>query len=203
MAITTYAELQQAVNDWLNRGDVEQNVPQFIALAEADMQRRVRHWQMESRTNLTIDGQYVDLPADWLETVRLSIGTDALELISQSELLDRAEENEGTAGQPRFYALTAGQIEVFPIPDTAETGTLVYFKRFAALADDNTSNWILASHPDVYLYGALVHSAPFLGEDARIPVWQTLYREALGELDRTGKRARHSGTGLKMKVRAY
>jgi hypothetical protein len=203
MAITTYSGLQSSIAGFLNREDLASVIPDFIALAEADMQRNVRHYEMEQRANLTIDGQYIDLPTDWLETVRLSIGTDALELISQSELLDRAEENEGTAGQPRFYALTAGQIEVFPIPDTAETGTLVYFKRFDALSDSNASNWVLANHPDAYLYGSLIHSAPYLQEDPRLQVWASMYQNALDAINRVSRRARMSGTGLKMKVRAY
>lgn len=203
MSITTYAELQQAVKDWLNKPDVDQSVTTFIALAEADMQRKLRHWEMEERAAITLDAQYVALPTDWLETVRLSIGTDALELLSQSVLLDKAEYRDGVGGQPRFYVHTGGQIEIFPVPDESYTGEIVYFKRFAALADVDAPNWILDRHPEAYLYGALVHSAPFLGDDARTATWASLYQSTLDEINRMSRRAQHSGTGLKVRIRSY
>lgn len=49
MAITTYTELKSAIADFLNRDDLETVAPTFIALAEADINRRLRHWRMEKR----------------------------------------------------------------------------------------------------------------------------------------------------------
>jgi len=43
MAITTYSELKTAVADWLNRSDLTSAIPNFIALAEAQMSRQIRH----------------------------------------------------------------------------------------------------------------------------------------------------------------
>ena len=92
MAITTYAELQAAIADTLNRDDLTSAIPNFITLAEADMQRRLRHWRQEKRSTAEIDTQYSAIPADFLEAIRFYItsnDTRPLELISQSELLDR------------------------------------------------------------------------------------------------------------------
>ena len=41
----------------------------------------------------------------------------------------------------------------------------------AALTDLAPTNWLLTKHPDVYLYGALLESAPYTKEDERINVW--------------------------------
>ena len=38
-----------------------------------------------------------------------------------------------------------------------------------------TTNWLLTAHPDIYLYGTLLESAPYLKDDARVVVWQTEY----------------------------
>ena len=40
MAITTYAELQTSIADFLNRDDLASVTTSFISLAEADMQRQ-------------------------------------------------------------------------------------------------------------------------------------------------------------------
>jgi hypothetical protein len=45
MALTTYAELKTSIADFLNRDDLTSAIPDFITLAEADMQRRVKHWR--------------------------------------------------------------------------------------------------------------------------------------------------------------
>ena len=107
MAITTYAELKTAVADFLNRDDLGSVIDTFIALAETDMQRSIRHWRMEKRSTAEIDTQYSAIPADFLEVVRFYVtsgDTKPLELISQAELLDRKRKNLNTSGSPSYYA---------------------------------------------------------------------------------------------------
>ena len=48
MAIGTYAELQTAVANWLDRDDLTDRIPEFIALAEAKMNRNLRISLMEN-----------------------------------------------------------------------------------------------------------------------------------------------------------
>ena len=48
MAIGTYAELQTAVANWLDRDDLTDRIPEFIALAEAKMNRVLRISLMEN-----------------------------------------------------------------------------------------------------------------------------------------------------------
>src|SRR5262249_4236945 len=67
-------------------------------------------------------------------------------------------------------------------PDMIYTGTLVYWQSFTPLSGSTPSNWILASHPDVYLYGALTQAAPYLIDDARLLTWGNLFTTALEDL---------------------
>jgi len=69
------------------------------------------------------------------------------------------------------------------------------------LSDTNSDNWLLLEAPDVYLYGALLHSAPYLAEDQRVAVWAQLYSAAVMQLNEASESARYSGSGLTMKVR--
>lgn len=206
MAITTYAELKTAMADWLLRDDLESVIPSFIALAEADLQRKVRHWRMEKRSTAEIDTQYSAIPADFVETVRFYVtsgDTQPLELISQAELLDRKRKNMNTSGKPMFYALTAGEIEVYPAPDATYTAELYYIARIPALSDSNTTNWLLDGYRDAYLYGALIHSAPYLKEDARIQTWAALYQNAVDAINTESEKGKFGGSGLRMKIRSY
>ena len=73
MAITTYAELQSAITDFLNRDDLTAVAPTFISMAEANLGRDIRHWRQEKRSTAEIDTQYSAIPADFLEAVRFYI----------------------------------------------------------------------------------------------------------------------------------
>lgn len=206
MTITTYATLKTAIADFLNRDDLTSVIPTFIALAEADMQRKLRHWRMETRATAQLDTQFSAIPSDWVETIRfyLTTGeTSRLELISQAEMIDRKQADGNVTGRPYYYAMTGSQFELYPVPDGQYTGELLYFAKIPALSDSATTNWLLTNAPDAYLYGALIHSAPYLKDDARIQVWAALYQSAIDNLNTSSNDARHSGTGLRMKIRSF
>lgn len=206
MAITTYDELKAAVADFLNRDDLTSSVETFIALAESAMQRSLRHWRMESRANAVIDTQYSAVPADFLEVIRFYITsgtTRPLELISQSELLERKANSSNTSGMPAYYAMTAGEIEVLPIPDGSYNAELHYYGQIPALSASNATNWVLEYFPDLYLYGALIHSAPYLKDDARLQIWASLYQEAINAINNDSERGKFGGSGRRLKIRSY
>ena len=195
MAITTYAELKTSITDFLNRDDLDTVAPTFISLAESDLQRRVRHWRGEKRSTAEIDTQYSAIPADFLEAIRFYItggDTRPLELISQSELLNRKFRNLNTSGQPAYYAITAGEIEVYPVPDATYTSELYYNARVPALSDTTTTNWLLEYYPDAYLK-----------EDARLQTWAALYQSAVDAINTESEGSKFGGSGRRLKIRSY
>ena len=56
MAINTYATLQTAVANWLDRSDLTDRIPEFIALAEARMNRNLRLALMLNVDQTTLGG---------------------------------------------------------------------------------------------------------------------------------------------------
>lgn len=206
MSITNYSQLKTAIADFLNRDDLAATVPTFIALAEADINRRLRHWQMEERATVTLSGRYTPIPADWIETIRFQVnseGTRPLDLISRAEMLDRRASARDASGLPEFYTMSAGEFEVFPTPDQSYTADLLYTATVPALSDAAPTNWLLTAASDAYLYGALVHSAPYLQDDARASVWASFFQSAIDALNVASDDARYSGSGLRMRVRSY
>jgi hypothetical protein len=206
MTITTYAELQSSIAGFLNRDDLTAEIKTFIALGEAELRRDVRHWRQEKRSTAEIDTQYSAVPADFLEVIRFYVtsnDTRPLELISQYQLLDRKAGRLNAGGFPAYYAITAGEIEVFPVPDGTYTAELYYYADIPSLSDSATSNWVLQYHPDAYLYSALKHSAPFLVEDQRLTVWAALYQAAIDRINEDSERVKAGGSGRRMKIRSY
>lgn len=199
MPITTYAELKTAIANWLNRDDLTSVIPDFVTLAEAQMNRAVRHWRMEKRVETTLDEQYENLPSDFVETLELTLTDgDMLTLISTADMQRRKRDSVVT-GKPKYYRVSSDQFEFYPAPDGDYTLSLQYYGKTPALSDSNTSNWILENAPDLYLYGCLLQAAPYLGDDNRAQVWGSLYAAALEALEQENMTAKYSGP-LKMGV---
>jgi hypothetical protein len=203
LALDSFANLKAAIASWLNRTDLTAAIPDFITLAEAQMNRDIRHPKMEERVTASLSAQYLTLPANWLETIRMQIGGQygQLQQISYEAMQDYRWRNNDASGIPGYFCHVAGQIEVYPTPNDTFSAELVYYERIPSLSDSVTSNWLLASSPDVYLYGSLLQSAPYLVEDQRIMVWQQFYDRAVTGLDTEAGRARTS-SGMRMRVRA-
>ena len=204
MAITTYSELQSAVGDFLNRQDLTTVIPTFIALAEADFNRSIRHRSMLTRATATIDAQFTALPTDFLEAKNIQLNSTPITVLRYvtMEHADLVRQADPT-GQPRYYTIVGDTLECVPVADASYTAELTYYKKIAALANDNTSNWLLSYHPDVYLYGTLMQSAPYLKDDQRIPVWGSLYRQYLADVNASSDKAEFSGGALFMRPRTW
>jgi hypothetical protein len=206
MAITTYAELKSSIANWLNRDDLTSVIPDFISLTEAGINRDLRHYKMINRVDATLDSRYVQMPADWLETVRFGITsgtTYRLELVSRDDMLEYRQNTSNIAGIPKFYANIGDTIEVFPTPAAEYQMQLQYYAKTPALSDSNTTNWLLTDAPDIYLYGSLIQAAPYLNDDARAETWAALYSAAMQSMQKASDDTRFAGSGLRMRVTSY
>lgn len=200
MALDTYANLQTAIADFTNREDLTATIPDFITLAEAQMQRDIEHWRMEKRAEVTLTDRYTALPDDFVKPIRLYVtgANRHLVPITQGEMQDKRYQNADAVGTERFYCITAGEIEIFPSPSSG-TLEMYYVSKIPVLSDSNTTNWLLDEAPGVYLYGALSQSAPYLKDDERLIIWSTLYSNAVNALNQASMDAKWGGQGLKLR----
>ena len=65
---------------------------------------------------------------------------------------------------------------------------MIYRANIPALSESNTTNWLLTLAPDLYLYGVLLESAPYMKEDERISTWGSGFSTALNDLNNLGAR---------------
>jgi hypothetical protein len=206
MALSTYAELKTSIGDWLNRADLTAVIPDFISLAEAQVERTLRTRQMIVRANASFDAQYGAVPADFLETKSLKLTSTnpqtPLTFLSIDALDNEATKYTGS-GKPRFFGIVGGQFRLVPLPDSNYTTELTYYAKLAKLSNSNTTNWLLTSSPDIYLYGALLQAAPYLQDDARIQTWATLYERALNDSQTADDRSASSGGALLTRAKTF
>lgn len=206
MALDTYDGLKAEIADWLNRGNLTANIPTFIALFEARMNRELRVREMETRSTATLSDQFLALPTGFLSMKQLQLNasiTAPLLFVSATELDNERKRCADVAGQPRIFSIIGSEIEVAPAPDASYEIEMVYHTKIPALAADNQTNWVLESHPDLYLYGSLLQSAPFVQEDERIELWASLVNKTMEEVRLADERARAGNSPLRARIRPY
>lgn len=205
MAITTYSELKTAIADWLNRDDLTSTIPNFIALAEAQMNRTIRHRKMVTRSTATLDTPYFAVPSDWMENIRFLLNTNPVTplLYVTPEQMIEDQQVYSSSGQPLFFTMVGQQFEVLPTPDSSYSAELLYYAKIPSLSDAAPTNWLLTESPDIYLYAALVQSAPYLKEDERVQVWASLYQKLHDDMMLADERARIGSSKLKPRIRTF
>lgn len=206
MALTTYAELKASIADWLVRDDLTTVVDDFVDMAEADMNRHLKHWRMEGRVTLSVSGQYTDLPTDFVAFRKVTLSDTVprrMELMSRATMQEEREAASDTTGAPEYYALTDGDLEVFPSPDDTYSVDLAYVEKVPALSDSNTTNWVLDNHPDLYLAGSMIYASAYEKDDQAEAKWQARFNGLLESINRESDRARFSGAGLRTKINSY
>ena len=203
MSITNFGTLKTAIADTLDRQDLTSVIPQFVSLAQAQFNRKIRSHRQITRGSLTIDAQFEALPADWLETIRITMDASPIRVLTQISMDDLTRYRtaiDNTTDAPVYFAHNGTDIELFPTPSTSYTGEITYYAKVTALSADADTNWLLTNNPDVYLYGSLVHTAPYLKDDARIALWAGLLAQAMDEIEDETAAARF-GSPLRMRMR--
>jgi hypothetical protein len=184
--ISNYSTLQTAVANWLDRTDLDDRIPEFIALAEARIRRLLRRKSV--REALTLDSAEVALPATAAElrSLRLNTGTRfqdwPIKIITPEFLAEQRQRAEDT-GLPIFAAVVDQTLLLVPEPDQEYTAEIIYFQALVALSASATTNATLTEAPDIYLYGALAEAEPYLEHDERVSMWQSRFETAIAELN--------------------
>ena len=199
MAITNYSELQTAIDNWLARTDLAGRSPEFIALAEARMNRELETRSQEKRvtSTLTADDAYLTLPTDLRQIRSVRLNTNprtVLKLLSPASA-DAEHPSTGT-GKPIYYSVIGEEMYLRPTPDSSYTIEIAYVAGIDALSSSNTSNTILTRHPDVYLHGSLSAAYGYLLDDARQSQHDALFTRAISEIKIEEEASKFGGAPL-------
>lgn len=184
--VTSYTTLLTAVSDWLARSNLTTFTPNFVQNWEEDFLREPKNFGrwMESALSVTIASSVAALPTGYLGLKYAYVNG------SPSSRLDRASINQtfgryprgGDTGLPVLISRLGENFVFGPAPDSTYTIAGVYWRKPTLLhnfASDAAAHWLIVNAPDLIVYGSLLHAAPFIRGDARLPVWQAMYEHAL------------------------
>ena len=201
MAISNYTELKTAVANWLDRDDLTDRIPEFIALAEARFNRVLRLRSMETKeTASTVAGQRnLALPASYIQMRNFQVNTSPLTTLSYvtPEIYDRVW-GGSTTGTPKFYTILANEVSFGPIPASVQEVEMLFYKKFDNLSVTTTTNWLITNAPDIYLYGTMLEAEPFIMNDERVPLWAQALQQGISDLQEQDNKDRHSGSALRV-----
>lgn len=172
-----YPELLTLIADTLNRQDLASVIPSWVKMAEAVMNREIHARQEFGYLEYDGVSDAVGLPCDFAGVASIvAVGQPTLKLVYASP--DRFDEMWVVANGSAVYYTIVGDRMLFS-PSNEFHLKLRYWKRLSGLGKECPSNWVLERHPDAYLYGSLVHSAPYLKDDSRIGIWSDLFTGAV------------------------
>jgi hypothetical protein len=174
-------------------------------MAEAQMNRQIRHRKMVVRADATLDTPYFAVPADWQENIRFQLNTNPITPLVYVTPEQMTEDSQVyiTSGQPMFFTMVGQQFQILPAPDGSYTGELLYYGKIPSLSDAAPTNWLLTEAPDIYLYAALTQSAPYLKEDERTAVWAGYYQTLVNDMKLADERARIGNSKLVPRIRSF
>lgn len=204
MALSTYTELKTTIANWLNRTDLTSEISDdFIVLTEADLNAKLRIRQMHDQATITIDDETESVPTGFLQVRDFFILSNGqkfpMTFISPAQM--DSIKASSTTGVPSSYTILGSTFRFAPRPDNTYTAKLNFYKKFTALSSQNTSNYILADHPAVYLYGSLFHAANFLGgfDPNQVQQWSQMYQTALERIELNDREDSFSGSPLQIR----
>jgi len=200
MATTmTFTTLQEDVRRYLERGNsyasdpvVYEQIPRLINLAERRIARelKVQGFINVVTGTLAVGQSVYPKPDRWRDTVSVNIGTGA-QNNTRKVVFSRAYEyllsywpDRTATEEPIFYSdYDYDHWLIAPTPDAEYPFEILYYEIPPLLDDVVQTNWLTEYAPQLLLYGTLLEATPFLKNDERIPVWQSMYDRAAAMLN--------------------
>ena len=200
MAITTNAQLETAVANWLHRADLTSLIPDFIMLGETRIYREVRTKDMETAFSDTIASGVIALPSSYIDLKFAYINTQPVQWLDRKPAIwiyQKYPTRSGD-GMPVTIAREGGNFIFGPYPSGAYTVSGVYYKNLGAVS--SSAHALFTTNPDLYLFSALAEAEPYLKNDARVALWKAKYNELRDQVNQFADNEDHSGSNLRITV---
>lgn len=205
--ISNYGALQTAIADWLVRSDIDDAILTFIDNFES-VARRDPRIRFLTSVAFDVDSVEEDLPTDYREVE--SLWHDGPTFFGEIETVGAGQLGQlgggsGASGVVAYAALNPDALVVRFAPPPSDTYSLKlwYWATIERLSDELQSNWLLVEHPDIYLYGCLIESAPYVMNDQRVALWRAEYERRLTELHANTQRGQWSGSLVRTPARSF
>tara|TARA_R100000329_G_scaffold150555_1_gene143789 strand:+ start:2110 stop:2730 length:621 start_codon:yes stop_codon:yes gene_type:complete len=180
----TYDSLLVDIRRYLERGFTQASdqivfdqLPRLVTLAERRIARelKIEGFIRAITTPLSIGVSTYLKPDRWRDTISMTVDGTPIQTRSY-EYLRNYWPNEAQTASPQFYAdYDYANWLIAPTPNAASTLEILYYEQPALLGPNLQSNWLTDYAPELVLYASLLEATPFLKNDERVQLWQSLY----------------------------
>lgn len=186
-----YTWLQAQFLLWTHRTDLVSQLPAFVLLAEAKINRKLQIVPKEDDVSLVMvpGSRFVTLPTDmstpqalWIENTQ---PRRQIDIVMPTTL----PVNTDLSGEPWYAAIDGPTLAFDRLADAAYPLTLRYVKDSGLTAAAPT-NALMSRAPDLYLFGVLTQAARYMQDDARTPQWKAEFARCLAEVAAEASRSR-------------
>ena len=201
MAISTRGALTTAVQDFLQRSDITTAmVDYWVEAFEARCNRELRCPEMEAVVSSDLDAEWSALPDDYLQIRALETDGKVMDYKTPEQFQELVAAS--AVPSPAVFTIADMQLRVLPAPSASSTlpVEMLYYSRLPALDASGLSNWLLASHPDLYLFGTLAEANMFLQNEPRGSTWNARANQALQALAAQGRRMSQGAATMTIKA---
>lgn len=185
--IGNYSDLVSKVAAWMDRDDLEPQIPDFVAICEARLNRLLRTVLQEVQTLWVVGGETYSLPDDFRKLRSIWIdGSPDRPLFGMSP--GSVPRNfTGTAGTTQAYYIEGRTISFAPPPADSTTFRANYWTRIPPLTSASPQNWLLTEHPDVYLWGTILGAAEYIRDQEAIDYSSAKLDTFIAEIQRESR----------------
>ena len=188
LAFENYEELIDSINAWLDRDDLDNACPQFIALAEDKIRKRIEPYFLEVSTTLVTDEQgYSALPTDFKQIKRVLEDGEPIYQRGITAIGDMTEDTTCVAA----YTIEREGLRVWPA--AVQTLQVLYQPLLPRLSAGNPTNRLLDLFPSVYFYGSMMFALAYLEDDDRAASFRALFEESIEEVAKYYREQRQAG----------
>lgn len=195
---TSYAELQAEIARILNRDDVDDTATSAIGYAENMFNRTLLVPEREEVSTTSTADSTLAVPSDFWGVKSLAISADPLVVLEPLDysLLRTTYPSSTSTAQPRHYSMRAGsEIILGPTSDQSYTYLLTYWQTIPALSDAITSNWLLVTYPDLYVWASVMFAYQELRDTAGYAETAGMVGDMLQQIVKASRRKSFVPTG--------
>lgn len=174
----------------------------IIFTAESELDRLFKVEDRATVVALEATGESVALPTDYrtLRSLSPTLGNGSYKYLSPADFAEKkggntADPYQFTVVNKTLYLVAGGTVDE---PLSLDCWYYRKVPHFAELGSSEES-WLAEDYFDVYLYAVLKHTAPFLREDERIPMWQQMYGDAVASAEADSLERKYAGSPLSIK----
>jgi hypothetical protein len=167
----------------------------LISMAEARLTRDLNVQRRISTTVITAEDPRLTLPDDYHSLRTLSDSKQVYTYVSPHQF-----EGMRTKGSNGPFFTIVDTVEILQQP-SAEHPLDLRVSYYAQLpAYDDAPTWLQTHYWDLYIHACLIHTAPYLREDDRLPQWEALYDKNLQSALVDDHKRKYDGSPLRPKL---